>query len=55
VQVVDSAGTMLDEAAANDGWFLLTLPADVASAPVFIVAESRSGATLATVLICRSR
>jgi hypothetical protein len=48
VEVVDSAGAVLAEAATNNGWFLLTLPADEASAAAFFVAKSTSGATLAT-------
>ncbi len=51
VQVVDSVGAVLGEAAANDGWFLLTLPADAGSAAAFLVAQSTSGATLATMPI----
>ena len=51
VEVVDSAGAVLGEAAANDGWFLLTLPADAASAAASLVAQSTSGATVATVSI----
>jgi hypothetical protein len=48
VQVVDSGGTVLGEAAANNDWFLLTLPADAMSAAAFLVVHSTSGATLAT-------
>ena len=51
VKVVDSAGTVLDEAAVNDGWFLLTLPADTGSAASSLVAQSPSGAVVATLLI----
>jgi hypothetical protein len=51
VQVVDPAGTVVGEAAANDGWFLLTLPADAASAAAALVAQSTSGATLAIMRI----
>jgi hypothetical protein len=48
VEVIDSAGAVLAEAATNNGWFLLTLPADRASAAAFFVAQSTSGAPLAT-------
>jgi hypothetical protein len=54
VEVVDSAtgvGGVLAEAAANNGWFLLTLPADAASAAASLVAQSTSGATLAVIRI----
>ncbi len=51
VEVVDSAGAVLGEAAATDGWFLLTLPADAAPAVASLVAQSASGATVATVPI----
>ncbi len=51
VEVVDPAGTVLGQAAAADGWFLLTLPADAASAAASLVAQSSSGATLATMSI----
>ena len=51
VEVVDPAGAVLGEAAANDGWFLLTLPADAASAAASLVAQSASGASIDTVPI----
>jgi hypothetical protein len=47
VEVVDSAGAVLNKASANNGWFLLTLPADAASAAASFVAQSALGATLA--------
>jgi hypothetical protein len=51
VEVVDAAGAVLAEAAAKDGWFLLTLPAGKASAAVSLVAQSASGASIDTVPI----
>jgi hypothetical protein len=51
VEVVDSAGTVLGEAAANNGWFLLTLPADAASSATSIVEQSASGAPVGTLPI----
>jgi hypothetical protein len=51
VEIVDSAGAVLGQAAANDGWFLLTLPADVASAAASLVVQSASGASIDTVPI----
>jgi hypothetical protein len=51
VEVVDSAGAVLGEAAANDGWFLLTLSAGAASAAASLVAQSASGASVGTVPI----
>jgi hypothetical protein len=51
VEVVDSAGAVLGEAAATDGWFLLTLPPDAASAAASLVAQSASGASIDTVPI----
>ena len=49
VEVVDAAGAVLADAAAKDGWFLLTLPAGTASKAVSLVAQSASGATIDTV------
>jgi hypothetical protein len=51
VEVVDSSGAVLDSAATNDGWFLLTLPAGAASAAASLAAESTSGASVGTVPI----
>ena len=51
VEVVDSSGAVLGQARADSGWFLLTLPADAASAAASLVAQSASGATLATMPI----
>jgi hypothetical protein len=51
VQVLDSAGAVLGEAAANDGWFLLPLPPGAASAAASLVARSASGASVGTVPI----
>lgn len=51
VEVVDSAGAVLGEAAATDGWFVLTLPASAASAAASLVAQSASGASVGTVPI----
>jgi hypothetical protein len=51
VEVVDAAGAVLAEAAAKDGWFLLTLPAGAASTAVSLVAQSASGASIDTVSI----
>ena len=51
VDVIDSAGAVLGEAAATDGWFLLTLPADAASAAASLVVQSASGASIDTVPI----
>jgi hypothetical protein len=54
LEVVEPAGAVLGQAAASDGWFLLTLPADAASAAASLVAQSASGATLATMPIATS-
>jgi hypothetical protein len=51
VEVVDSAGAVLGEAAATGGWFLLTLPPSAASAAVSLVAQSATGASIDTVPI----
>ena len=51
VEVVDSAGTVLGEAAATDGWFLLTLPSSTASAAASLVAQSATGASIDTMPI----
>jgi hypothetical protein len=51
VEVVDAAGSVLTEAAANDGWFVLELPASVESAAVTFVARSAAGAVIDTVSI----
>ena len=51
VEVVDSAGAVLGQAAATDGWFVLTLPASAASAAASLVAQSASGASVGTVPI----
>jgi hypothetical protein len=51
VEIVDSAGAVLGEAAADNGWFLLTLPADAMSAADALVVQSTSGAALATMRI----
>jgi len=51
VEVVDSVGAVLGEAGATDGWFVLTLPADAASAAASLVAQSASGGSIDTVPI----
>ena len=51
VEVVDAAGAVLGEAAATDGWFVLTLPANAASAAASLVTQSASGASVGTVPI----
>jgi hypothetical protein len=51
VEVVDSAGAVLAETAADNGWFLLTLPADAFSSAASLVVQSASGATLAVMRI----
>ncbi len=51
VEIVDSAGAVLGEAAARDGWFVLTLPASAASAAASLVALSASGASIDTMSI----
>jgi hypothetical protein len=51
VEVVDSAGAVLGEAAATNGWFVLTLPAGTASTMTSLVAQSASGASISTVAI----
>ncbi len=51
VEVVDSSGAVLGQARADSGWFLLTLPADAASAAASLVGQSPSGTTLATMPI----
>jgi hypothetical protein len=49
VEVLDSAGVVLGEAPANDGWFLLALPASASSPAASLVAQSASGASIGTV------
>lgn len=51
VEIVDSTGAVLGEAAAKDGWFLLALPPDVASSAASLVAQSATGAAIDTVPI----
>lgn len=51
VEVVDAAGSVLGRADANDGWFVLQLPASAESAAVSLVALSASAAVIATVPI----
>jgi hypothetical protein len=51
VAVVDSAGAVLGEAAATDGWFVLTLPSGQANAAASLVARSASGTPVGTVPI----
>jgi hypothetical protein len=51
IEVADAAGSVLGEADANDGWFVLQLPASAESAAVSIVALSASGAAIDTVPI----
>jgi hypothetical protein len=48
IEVVDAAGSVLGQADANDGWFVLQLPAAAESAAVSFVALSASGATIDT-------
>jgi hypothetical protein len=48
VEVVDASGSVVAEAAPINGWYLLSLPPDEASAAASIVALSASGASLAT-------
>jgi hypothetical protein len=54
VQILDSAGSVVGEADATGGWFLLTLPADAASAAASLVVESASGAPVDTLTISAS-
>jgi hypothetical protein len=51
VEIVDGAGSVLAEAVADDGWFVLQLSASVESAAVSFVALSASGAAIDTVPI----
>jgi hypothetical protein len=51
IEVVDSAGAVLGEATATDGWFVLTLPGSAASAAASLVARSASGTSVGTVPI----
>jgi hypothetical protein len=51
VEIVDSTGAVLGEAAATNGWFVLTLPAGTASSMTSLVARSASGASISTVAI----
>jgi hypothetical protein len=46
VEVLDSNGAVLGEAASSDGWFLLSLTSDATSKAASLVALSASGASL---------
>jgi hypothetical protein len=48
VEVVDASGTVLGQAAVQDGWYLVTLSASTASSAASLVEQSASGATVST-------
>ena len=49
VAVVDSTGAVLGQATANQGWFVLLLPAGAAGSAASLVARSSSGASIEAV------